>query len=133
MNREIKFRVYDSEKKAMFYCGNPFEAYYTTDDDGVHFGDFVFFGDVESKYNKPYPWKFMQYTGLKDKNGKEIYEGDIIKECDDMVMLVSWSEKYASFCLDKKGWMFSHYFSEAINPDESEVIGNIYQNPDLLK
>ena len=71
----------------------------------------------------------MQYTGLKDKNGKEIYEGDLLKQ----KIIVKWNEKFASWCLYREGWMFTHWFGESCNPEECEIIGNIYENPELLK
>lgn len=76
----------------------------------------------------------MQYTGLLDKNGKEIYEGDILSNKDtDGNMVVNWCPISAGFCLDKKGWMFSHYFKEAVDANQCEVIGNIYEDLELLK
>lgn len=72
------------------------------------------------------------FIGVLDKKGKQIYNSDIIK-CGDEIMLVSWSKKYASFCLDKKGWAFLHWFGEAVDPDKCEIIGNLHENPDLLK
>ena len=78
------------------------------------------------------PTTVGQFTNVLDKNGKEIYEGDIINTSSDKMMLVSWNKEFASFCLDKKGWLYSHWFGESCNPEECEVMGNIYENPELL-
>jgi uncharacterized phage protein (TIGR01671 family) len=74
----------------------------------------------------------MQFTGLQDKNGKDIYEGDILKIESEKVMVVTWNKKFASFNLDRDGWMFQHWFGESCNPEQTEVVGNIYENKELL-
>jgi len=79
------------------------------------------------------PQSVGQYTGLKDLNGKEIFQGDILQTTTDKAMAVSWSNKYASFVLNREGWAFSHWFGESCDPDQCVVIGNIHQNPELLK
>lgn len=109
MPREIKFRVWDKQFKRMKVTGIGING-------GVIAGD-----DVE----------IMQYTGLKDKNGKDIYEGDIVKAGEDVSQVV-WNTRFASFCLIKDGWMFYHWFGEAQEAEESEVIGDIYRTPELL-
>lgn len=74
-----------------------------------------------------------QFTGLTDKNGKEIYEGDIV-QCGDFVYQVVYEGKrYASFVLIRSGDLFMHYFGEAMEASECTVIGNSCDNPELLK
>jgi hypothetical protein len=70
----------------------------------------------------------MQYTGLRDKNHKEIYEGDIIKSKLDNIGKVIWKDSMAAFyIIFKQG----NDLLEGWNRD-GEVIGNIYENPELL-
>ena len=71
-----------------------------------------------------------QCTGLKDKNGKLIWENDILNSGN---LVVKWREELASYCLTKKGWMYQHFFGEAVDACDCEVIGNIFDNPELLE
>lgn len=72
----------------------------------------------------------MQSTGLKDKNGTEIYEGDIVKNIYDEIYVVKWFD--AGFYLEEK-YNGGFDYSELHFGDNKEVIGNIYENPKLLE
>lgn len=109
MKREIKFRIWDNTLKQM-------EAPFTLNDD----------------FDCMQGWldgcQLMQYTGLKDKNGKEIYEGDIIRLPIGELGNVIYFEPYAAFVGDSDGILTQLDLGADI-----EVIGNIYENPELLQ
>ena len=102
--REIKFRAWDKDKSEMI----EWEALRMT---------------YASFLNTPNDWLYdcMQYTGLNDKNGKEIYEGDLYQIEGLGLIEVKW--------LDGD----DGYYCWNIGRNDGEVIGNIYENPELLE
>ena len=120
MSREIKFRAWDKCHNSMEYIND----LYWFEENGIH--DFN-----DDNY------VFMQNTGLKDKNGKEIYDSDIVKVTWGSGKIVFYEVKYC-------GSLGYHYLRDTKNKEDDDiiciydysqmdVIGNVFNNPELLK
>lgn len=120
--REIKFRAWWKDAKVMV------DVDVLKRDGGIEFSHPVivdgFEYNEEGLLDEETQYELMQYTGLSDKNGKEIYEGDITS-FDHQKGVVKFED--GSFHL---GWGYVE--SLLSNADICEVIGNFYENPDLL-
>jgi len=133
--RTIKFRGWNG-KKMLFY-----NSWFTLHNNNVlcfeESSDHDYVDDSDVDY--PEKVELMQFTGLTDKNGKEIYEGDIYKPSDSFI--VEWTEKVVGIIEFKNGSFIGVYRnkkgeildSELYMQGTIEVIGNIYENEDLLK
>jgi len=127
MNREIKFRAWlkygkeivdveeiDFMNEVINYIDNDYE-----NNEQEIIG--AYFENIE----------LMQYTELKDKNNKEIYEGDIVKFLNGIFEVI-WCNEKASFMLKNKEYKeFLNFIYE--NNNVMEIVGNIYKNPELIK
>lgn len=126
MSREIKFRAWDKDENRMIHSG--------TEQNDYPFSWHIYntgIGIVEydgTDWNPLKNIKLMQYTGLKDKNGTEIYEGDIVKDCDTGRVKEVLYHLQGFVLKDNRG-----FFQWTYHANEHEVIGNIYENAELLK
>ena len=147
MNREIKFRVWDKTTNTMF------EDNKSTDITIEAYREMVDINGILLDYESECEAVLMQYTGLKDKNGKEIYEGDILSggnrfdECYGTPVIKIGNYDECKELFDEEGDFYELsctgvYFEFNNNTctgidytciSNFEVIGNIYENPELLE
>jgi uncharacterized phage protein (TIGR01671 family) len=144
--REIKFRGKRIDTGQWVY-GHYFKSPLTDENSGAKQEDGWFFltGIERHCIEQDHvsividPDTLGQFTGLKDKNGKEIYEGDIFPclyafdGCTEHVMVVEWNEKRAAFL---PRWDYTKCQQKAVQKTMNdlpslEIIGNIYENPEL--
>ena len=116
MNREIKFRAWHKFLKLWIASGSI---------------------SLNGKYSEANSDEIvlMQYTGLKDKNGKEIYEGDILKrENDRYYYSVHYGTLAFGLSQHREDGIFASSWEYSHNENEkAEIVGNIYDNPNLIK
>lgn len=120
MNREIKFRAWDKDNEIWQYG---------------------FLSDIARGLWKTIDWsKAFEFTGLKDKNGKEIYEGDILQAPKEYQYDARLQGRYATVFnkddgrFEPEGWdNYGPNGEDNFSWESFEVIGNIYENPDLIK
>src|SRR3990167_9331647 len=136
MNRPIKFRAWvDGEHKE--YGGSVLKAKPHMEENvcvngnGHYIWVDGFNGDRIRGAYATVP--LMQFTGLTDKNGKEIYEGDVVREVlwsaqqkKDVLQEIRWSDVNGGF------WVGSAYPLNQGASQDLEIVGNIYENPEML-
>ena len=132
--REIKFRAWDKDNEEMIFQDGDIYSF-RLDGDGLTVGCVGFQHVNEGgNYVERKIWEVpeqvvMQFTGLQDKNGKDIFEGDLVRCGGDMVLGIGFED--GAFLARYDGGRAELY--RDFDPKKCEVIGNIYENQELLK
>lgn len=132
--RELKFRAWDKVEKKMLFDADPFALHVSGSNE-----------PLLAKTHRNEDCIFEEYTGLKDKNGKEIYEGDIIKSSEHIGEVYRQGNgRWVIFCGKDKlhygdlivvGELEGETYDLALTlgREYCKVIGNIHENPELLE
>ncbi len=143
MMREFKFRAYDKKNNEMYYSDNLPDIFFFGHDgkNKMYLSNSVWDKDEQTYYSDTISTDVMQFTGLYDADGKEIYEGDILQIKDSFVM---WSRTNGQIVEDVNvvvEWSGCGFRPRRLgntrlwilDMEQYEVIGNIYENPELLE
>ena len=140
MNREIKFRAWHRKEKIMYW----FKLMWGNFGYGGGYIGMAPFGQPDTNKNykdnlrlvDPDECEIMQYTGLKDKNGKETYEGDIVRQVisDDFEDLSNENLiEIGAVVFNLGQFEINNYPLYVCIDFDAEIIGNIHENPELIK
>jgi|SRR5690554_242134 len=128
--KEIKFRAWDDVEDKMYYTGEETDIVFYFDDNGIVAERIL--GDYETE-KLPY-LKYMMFTGLYDRKGTPIYEGDLLQHPSGTIAEIKYSDYLAAFVAVyvKNGYIEMDFLDREI-VNKCKIVGNIYENPDLLE
>lgn len=133
--REVKFQAWDNVENKMYCTGEESDIHFYFDSNGIKaeriFNELIdsadgnrgVYGNSELLEHLIY----RQYTGLKDKSGNEIYDGDIVH------MVGAWGFISRTVRFEKGTFHFGYIDDGMCDHEEMIVVGNIYENPELLE
>ncbi len=122
--RLIKFRIWDEIERKMHYSA------FNVSFSGSNSGEVVDAGWRDPSKNFGIRCILMQYIGIKDKNGREIYEGDVVKSSAAFTLQkVEWGDFHSGFIFCGGSFIKT----SCPNCYTNEIIGNVYENPELIK
>lgn len=136
MSRDIKFRFWDGTSGNMAMCYQDERGYFKYPSSGFLLEFHQAWAEARATEGYDKPKSLMQYTGFRDKNGVDIYEGDILLLRNSRGQISNYQEVYWDSDVAAFNWRTANDDSWPDGftgfHDDYEVIGNIYKHPELL-